>query len=319
MEFRTKVPIAKSSYKISHSSGVVLLGSCFVENIGKKLEWHKFKQLQNPFGIIFHSNPLRQLVERIVNDQKFEEDDLLHYEESWLSLQTHSVMNSREREKTLENLNTALDQSRKAIMDSEYIIISLGSAWAYEYLKNNRKVANCHKIPQKQFKKVLSTGKEITDDLMAIRHEVNKLNPDSHIICTVSPVRHIKDGFVGNQQSKSNLISGVHEFIEQDKNAHYFPSYEIMMDELRDYRFYNNDMLHPNELAVEYIWNRFSENWMSEETIELNAKIDKIQKALSHRPRAENSDQHKKFLTKIQSKIEEIHKKHPEITFSKAL
>ncbi|MFV8226255.1 GSCFA domain-containing protein [Christiangramia aquimixticola] len=316
MEFRTKVPVSKSRNLITHSSGLVLLGSCFVENIGEKLQWFKFKPLQNPFGIIFHSNPLLRLIERLVNNQMFDENDLIHFEGNWLSLEAHSVMNAESKEKVLENLNSALKESRNSIIEAEYVIISLGSAWAYEYVANNKKVANCHRIPQKQFKKVLSSGSEIAEDLQSIRQALNKINKDLKIICTVSPVRHLKDGFVGNQRGKSNLISGVHDFIEEGKNAFYFPSYEIMMDELRDYRFYKDDMIHPGELAINYIWEQFSENWMSDETLNLNLKIDKIQKALAHRPRAENSDEHKKFLTKIYAKIEEIHKKHPEITFS---
>ena len=316
MDFRTKVPITKSDLQISHSSEIFLMGSCFVENIGDKLEHYKFKTCQNPFGIVFHPQPILNLLERIASNSSFQQEDVRQFGERWLTLEAHSKMNADSEEKCLQKLNSALKSSRDSLENSEYVIISLGTAWFYRFLESGKVVANCHKIPQKEFSKELSTANEIEEILNKIRSTLLHINKNVKIIYTVSPVRHLKDGFVENQHSKSNLIAGLHSYLKNDNSSYYFPSYEIMLDELRDYRFYGKDMLHPNEVAIDYIWKAFSENWMSAETVKLNVEIDKIQRGLSHRSRAENSTEHKKFLTNLQAKIEEIQKTYPKITFS---
>ncbi len=318
MEFRTKVPVEEGFPKIDHGTGVFLIGSCFVENIGKKLEWFKFKNLQNPTGIIFHPSPIRQFLQRVSDNEEFDESDVFEHNEAWQSLEAHSLMRKDNKEDCIADLNKALDNTRTFLENTSHVIISLGTAWGYKHVDINQIAANCHKLPQKYFDKRLSSIEEVMQDLEEISEAIFSINEKIKILFTISPVRHFKDGVVQNQQSKAHLIAAVHEFILKNENlkVEYFPSYEILMDELRDYRFYADDMLHPNELAINYIWELFSENWISEDSLSLNKKIDSIQKALSHRVRAENSTDHKKFLTKIQAKIEEIHKKHPEITFS---
>ena len=315
MDFRTKVPIEEAAPKIEHRSGVFLIGSCFVENIGKKLDWFKFRNLQNPTGIIFHPSPMRQFFQRISNREEFQEKDLLEYNEGWQSLEAHSDMKRDTKEECLEALNAALSNSRKFIEDSSHVIISLGTAWGYVHENSDKVAANCHKIPQKHFTKELSSVNEIVKDLEVIDHSISQINKKAKLIYTISPVRHLKDGFQENQQSKAHLISALHQFLESSTTSNYFPSYEIMMDELRDYRFYAEDMLHPNSVAIDYIWKLFSETWISGYSLSLNSEINKIQKALAHSPRAENSASHRKFLTDLQRKIEEIQKKYPEITF----
>ncbi|PTX44396.1 GSCFA family protein [Christiangramia gaetbulicola] len=316
MDFRTKVPVKEGAPKIDHSSGVFLIGSCFVENIGGKLEWFRFKNLQNPIGIIFHPSPIRKFFQRLSNNEEYQEKDVMEFNGGWQSLEAHSDMRRDTKEKCLQDLNTALKKSQEFVKNTSHIIISLGTAWGYVFEGEESIAANCHKIPQKRFTKELSSVTEIVNDLEVIDHSVSQMNKDAKVIYTVSPVRHLKDGFSENQQSKAHLITALHQFLGGSDRSVYFPSYEIMMDELRDYRFYAEDMLHPNPVAVNYIWKLFSENWLSDKSISLNKEIDKIQKALSHSPRAENSESHRKFLTELQRKIEEIHKKHPEINFS---
>ena len=315
MDFRTKVPVEEGFPKIDHQSGVFLIGSCFVENMGAKLDWFKFRNLQNPTGIIFHPSPIRRFFQRISNEEAYSDKDLIHFNEGWQSLEAHSDMRRQTKEECLNNLNESLKRSRDFLPQASHVIISLGTAWGYTYEEGSDIVANCHKIPQQHFRKELSGVDEIVNDLEVISHSIAKMS-QAKIIITVSPVRHLKDGVVENQQSKSHLITAVHQFLKSDTSAEYFPSYEIMMDELRDYRFYSDDMLHPSRIAIEYIWKLFSYNWISHESLDLNVKIGKIQKALAHRSREENSTRHKKFLTKLQAKIEEIQEKHPEITFS---
>ena len=319
MDFRTKVPLEEGSPKIEHASGIFLIGSCFVENIGRKLEWFKFKNLQNPTGIIFHPSPIRQFFQRLSNNENYQEKDLIEFNNGWQTLEAHSDMRREKKEDCLAALNSALQECREFIKSTSHVIISLGTAWGYVFEGSDKVAANCHKIPQKKFTKELSSVNEIVNDLQVISHSVMQLNNKAKIIYTVSPVRHLKDGFVENQQSKAHLISAIHGFLKSDASTSYFPSYEIMMDELRDYRFYTEDMLHPDEVAINYIWKGFSEKWISKKSLALNDEIDKIQKALAHTPRAENSISHRKFLTKLQAKIKEIQKKYPEITFSEAL
>ena len=316
MDFRTKIPIEKGTPKIEHASGVFLIGSCFVENIGQKLDWFKFRNLQNPTGIIFHPSPMRQFFQRISNNEDFLEKDVLEFNGGWQSLEAHSDMRRSSKEECINALNNALAESREFIKSASHVIISLGTAWGYVYNGSDKVAANCHKIPQKNFSKELSSVNEIVNDLEVIGHSVTQLNKNAKLIYTISPVRHLKDGFIENQHSKAQLISALHQFLSSNSSSSYFPSYEIMMDELRDYRFYSEDMLHPNQVAINYIWDKFSEVWLSDRSVSINPEIDKIQKALAHSPREENSQDHKKFLTKLQAKIEEIHKKYPEINFS---
>ncbi len=294
----------------------MLMGSCFVENIGSKFQYSKFPVLQNPFGIIFHPIAMERLFRRIVSRNLFEEKDLLLKNDQYISLETHSMMNRNSAEDCLLDLNQALETSYDFLAKADILVISLGTAWGYEHESLKGIVANCHKIPQKQFQKRLSGIDEIRNALNSIGNNLRELNPDIKILYTLSPVRHWKDGVVPNQQSKAHLHTAIQEVLRNDKNSFYFPSYEILLDELRDYRFYDGDMLHPNALAINYIWNRFSETYFEENTVQLIRLIDKVQKSLAHRPLAENSSDHKKFLTKLQAKIEEIQQNHPQIAFS---
>lgn len=319
MDFRTRIPIKDGGNKIAHGSGVFLIGSCFVENIGHRLDWFKFRNLQNPTGVIFHPSPIRRFFQRLSSNENFQEGGVFEFNGGWQSLEAHSNMRASTKEACLAKLNMALNQSREFIAGATHVIISLGTAWGYIHESSSNIVANCHKIPQKKFKKELSSVDEIQKDLEVISHSLAQINENIQLIFTVSPVRHLKDGVIENQQSKAHLITALHNFLNNEDSIAYFPSYEIMMDELRDYRFYSEDMLHPNKVAIDYIWKLFSENWLAEKSLKLNPEIDRIQKALLHRPREENSTAYKKFLTKIKGKIEEIQKKYPEITFSEAL
>ncbi len=294
----------------------MLMGSCFVENIGSKLEYSKFPVLQNPFGIVFHPMAMERLIRRIVSRNLFTGSDLLLKNDQYLSLETHSIMNRSNAEECVLNLNESLETSYEFLREADVLVLSLGTAWGYEHESLDGVAANCHRIPQKEFEKKLSSIDEITNSLKGIAKSLREINKDIKVLYTLSPVRHWKDGVVQNQRSKAHLHAAIQAAVEVDAESYYFPSYEILLDELRDYRFYANDMLHPNEVAIDYIWNRFSEAYFNESTKQLNTEIDKVQKSLAHRPLAENSLDHKKFLTKLKAKIEEIQQKHPQITFS---
>ena len=212
----------------------------------------------------------------------------------------------------LEALNLAVEQSYDFIKEATHVFITPGTAWGYRFRETGNVVANCHKLPQKNFSKELTN---VEHDLQESLRLIRQLNPSAAIIFTVSPVRHLKDGFVENQQSKAGLLTAVHEVITLDENAHYFPSYEIMMDELRDYRFYAEDMLHPNKIAIDYIWEKFRESWMSIEAAAVMKKVEQLQKGLLHRPFNSSSAAHQKFKEDLVAKQQELQQKWPHMKF----
>ena len=314
MKLQTQVPINKSENQIDYNSQLFLLGSCFVENIGQKLTYFKFQSLQNPFGILFHPLALENLISRALENKEYQEEAIFYLNERWQCFDAHSDLSATSKEELLRNLNKGLRATQSQLEKASHVIITLGTAWVYEALESNRVVANCHKVPQKEFVKKLLPVAVILRSLENIVKHVQAVNKNVQFVFTVSPVRHLKDGFVENQQSKAHVISAIHQLVKQG-NASYFPSYEIMMDELRDYRFYAEDMVHPNNLAIEYIWEKFKAVYISEESYSTMKEVDIIQKGLSHRPFNPDSDQHKKFLNNNERKIEYLQKSYPYMKF----
>ena len=319
MEFRTKVPIEPQEPKIGYDSDILLLGSCFVENMGKKLDNYKFRTLLNPFGILFHPAAIKSILERIQSRRDFSEEDIFFHKERWHSFDVHSALSRPDKNKTLQQLNFAFEKTSEFLKKASHVIITPGTAWGYRYRESDKIVANCHKVPQKKFKKELT---DVKSDLAECSSIIAEINPQAKLIFTVSPVRHLRDGFVENQHSKSRLISAIQEILDAqadipplgDRGA-YFPSYELMMDELRDYRFYAEDMVHPNKTAIHYIWQRFAETWISSETISVMERVEIIQKGLAHRPFNASSKAHQKFLQSLEEQIQEMERKHPYISF----
>jgi hypothetical protein len=313
MQFTTKIPIEKYQNPITYESKIMALGSCFAENMSEKFEYFKFQNTVNPFGIIFNSVSIEKLVNRIVNKIEFTEKDIFFHNDLWHCYEVHSKLSNPNKEKFLKELNLLLFQSFSSLIQTSHIIITYGTSWVYKNIESNEIVANCHKVPQKQFTKEILSIENIEKSIQNTIALIQKVNPNCNFIFTVSPVRHIKDGFVDNTLSKSNLISAIHN--SQFITHNYFPSYEIMMDELRDYRFYASDMLHPNQTAIDYIWERFSENYISDESQKVIEEVDSIQKSLLHRSFNPNSESHQKFLENLQQKINTLALKFPHITF----
>lgn len=317
MEFRTKVPIPQEepARKIGYESRIFLAGSCFVENIGQKLDYYKFRSLQNPFGVIFHPFAIENLLQRLVSRSGFTEKDVFFHNERWHSLEAHSVLSSPDKDELLQNLNGSLKNGREFLENSSHVVLTFGTAWHYFHKKAQLSVANCHKLPQQDFEKRLAGPNEIKESISNILKYIQALSPNVRIIFTVSPVRHLKDGVVENQWSKANLISAVQEVVMAQPETCYFPSYEIMMDELRDYRFYGEDMIHPNNTAINYIWKSFSGAHMKPEALKLMEEVEKIRNGLNHRPFNERSLAHQNFLTNLQGRIKDLQKKIPHIRF----
>ena len=317
MKLQTKIPLTQQKYnRIDYNSKLFLLGSCFSKNIGAKFDYFKFQNTNNPFGILFHPLAIENLITRGINKDYYKEEDLHFCNEQWCCLDAHSKLNSDTKESLLNILNSEIDSTHEVLKETSHILITLGSSWVYRHIATDAIVANCHKLPQKQFLKALLSVDQITESLRGIVSLVKSVNPDVSFVFTVSPVRHIKDGFVENTQSKSHLIAAIHNIVEPRKNLFYFPSYEIVMDELRDYRFYNADMIHPNQVAVDYIWEKFKTVWLSEAALKTVDVVSAIQTKKAHRPFNINSQAHQDFLLKLQDEIQELHSKYPFIDFN---
>jgi lysophospholipase L1-like esterase len=316
MQFQTKIPLKKQTRNfIDYNSKILLLGSCFSENIGNKLSFYKFQTNQNPFGILFHPKAIENSITNAINEKVYTEEDLIFQNERWHCFNAHSSLSAPDKNELLNNLNSAILSTNKNLKEASHLIITLGTSWVYRFIETDTIVANCHKVPQKKFLKELLTVDEISESLEAIIVLLKSINKNIHILFTVSPVRHLKDGFIENTLSKSHLISAIHTVISSRENTHYFPSYEIMMDELRDYRFYTEDMIHPNKTAINYIWERFNETWFSESSKLTMQEIETIQKGILHRPFNKNSAQHQQFLQNLEVKKKTIQSKFPFISF----
>ena len=315
MQLSTEIPLLKERNLIDYDSKLVLLGSCFSNNIGEKLAYFKFNNLVNPFGILYHPIAIENLIVNSVNEKQFSDKDIFNHNEIWHSFEAHSVLSSSSKNEFLASINSAVKRSNEQLQKATHVIITLGTAWVYRYIETDTIVANCHKIPQKKFSKELLTINEITDSLDACISLIKSIQKDVSIILTLSPIRHLKNGFVENKLSKAHLLTAIHEVTDPKDKIHYFPSYEIMMDELRDYRFYAEDMIHPNAIAIHYIWERFRDTWMSDKAIKIMEEVNSIQKDLAHKPFNPDSLQNQEFVKNIAIKIKQLQIKHPKIDF----
>ncbi|GAL75091.1 hypothetical protein JCM19275_1130 [Nonlabens ulvanivorans] len=303
MQLTTPVPITPLQPAINYDSSLVFLGSCFTENIGSKMAYHGFKTCVNPFGIIFNPHSLMILLDRSLNDQLFTLEDV----DSHFSYLAHSDLNGSTRDAVLNNLNTAGTLLTQQIKKASHVFITLGTAWIYEHIEQQSIVANCHKQPQVLFQKKLLSINKITDSLNVITSIIQRAQPNAQVVFTLSPVRHIKDGFTENQRSKARLFEAIQAVVEMQK-AQYFPAYEIVMDELRDYRFYGRDMIHLSETGIELVWERFRECVISTTCSPIMKAVDKHRKLIAHRP--SNVDLH---LEQIEKSLINLQQKYPQV------
>ena len=315
MNFTTKIPVTKSNSPIDYSSQIVALGSCFAENMGEKFDFYKFQNTTNPFGIIFNPVSIEKILERAIHLNYFTETDLFFHNELWHCYEVHSDLSQPNKEAMLSNLNRLLTEMNSKLATATHLFITYGTSWVYQLKASNAVVANCHKVAQDQFEKEILSVTEIENAIQNSIDLIQKINPKCQVVFTVSPVRHIKDGFVENQRSKANLISAMHTSISQQPTSSYFPSYEIVMDELRDYRFYAQDLLHPNAVAIDYIWERFCESNISEAAQQVMQEVESIQKGMAHRPFHPDSTSHSKFLQELKEKSAQLEAQFPFMKF----
>lgn len=316
MQFTTPITIPQSNHPIDYNSKILALGSCFAENIGEKFEYYKFQNTVNPFGILFHPWAIHKIIQRAVAQDFFVEKDLFFANELWHCFEVHSVCSLNHKENLLEQLNQKLVVLRTEIQSVSHLIITYGTAWVYRKKNTQKIVANCHKVPQLQFEKELLTAAEIQQAIEQTLAIIESVNPKINVILTVSPVRHLKDGFIENQLSKSNLIIALHQVLKHDQSAvNYFPAYEIMIDELRDYRFYAQDMVHPNATAIDYIWERFSQTYIPQAAQQIMKEVAAIQKALQHKSFYFEGEKHQQFLAQLQHKMLLLQRQFPQLSF----
>ncbi len=314
MKFRTEITSPKYPFQIDYQTKIFGLGSCFVDHMKNKFDYYQFQTQINPFGVIFNPVSIKNILQRIVNQQFFTPDDLFLHNNIWKSFDLHSVFNCDSAPKLLDDVNDKIIKAHQFLSQSNVLLITLGTAWVYRLKSTNEIVTNCHKVPQQKFTKELLSTTEIIDNLQDIISLAKTLSKDIKILFTVSPIRHLKDGFVENNVSKARLIDAIYQVVDQAKSF-YFPSYEMLMDDLRDYRFYKEDMIHPNQMAVDYIWQKLQASLMHESTLQISKQVAKIRKSLQHKAFDKNSAQHQQFLEKIDKQIVILQKKYKWMVF----
>lgn len=303
------------SDQIDYQSNILLIGSCFATNIANKLLHYQFKHSHNPLGIFFNPLSILNFFEKLESGFEYKTEDIFFHQERWHCFDAHSSFSNADKYPLLEKLNNALVESKSELKSISHLVISLGTAWTYYNKHEQICVSNCHKLPQNLFEKRLLNVSEIETICNAIVAAIQRINAKTKIIFTVSPVRHLKDGIIENSRSKAHLISAIHAVNNQQQQCFYFPSYELMMDEMRDYRFYSTDLLHPNDLAVEYIWEKFSKVWIKAKDKKVMDKVAQVQSAIMHRPFNPKSKAYAEFKVKTQISISELLSSYPFMHF----
>jgi hypothetical protein len=299
MNFQTPVKLNNYPFSISHKDAVMSIGSCFSENIGMHLQQAGFSANVNPFGILFNPISIANAIERIINNKHFSAEELVQHNGLWHSFQHHGKFHAATADELLHSINTEIDEAHQFLKRAKVLMITLGSAWVYSYNATGEVVANCHKLPNHQFTKRLLHVNEVAQELKTCLDALAKFNPQLNVVFTVSPVRYWKDGAHENSLSKSVLHLAISEVLSMPQ-THYFPAYELVIDELRDYRFYKEDMLHPNDVAVKYVCQKFQTSFFSEATQQLANRVERFRLMQQHRPIKKNSEEEKVFLQKLE-------------------
>ncbi len=284
MKLQTVVVPKKEGVTIAHTDDVLLIGSCFTDSIGQKLEHYSFRCFRNPFGILYNPFSIAVCLEYCLDNKVVETSDLVYQNCQWHSWLHHSCYSHTSATQCIDACNAAITKAHNFLKTANYIILTWGTALAYHLKEKNIVVGNCHKVPASNFDRRLLSVDEIVCRYVALEEKLHAINPKAKIILTVSPIRHWKEGYRENQLSKSVLHLAVDKLQRQSDTYCYFPSYEIVMDELRDYRFFEADMLHPSAVAVEVIWEKFLDTYASDCTKDICMLVDKYRKMAQHRP-----------------------------------
>lgn len=316
-QLQTLVSFPSPDFSIGYRNQIVLIGSCFANNIGDRLEKLKFSSITNPFGVIYNPASIAQSIDLLCSGKLFSESEFKFYNGLWFSFYHHTSFSSSDKAKCLENINSALIKASQKIRNADVIFITLGTSWIFRNKESGKVVANCHKIPAKEFVREFLSPDETYNLLSQQFDKLIGFNKNVKLILTISPIRHWKDGATENMRSKASLILAVKELERKyNNNIFYFPVYEIFMDEMRDYRYYASDMLHPSGFAVDYIWERFIKTFVNSQTLEQLSEIERFLNMLEHRPMNTETADYKKFIEKLNNTLPEIQNKYPELDFS---
>lgn len=303
MQFITPVHIPAAPFRIHHQQQLLSMGSCFSEHIGQRLKAAFFQIEVNPYGVLFNPASIAQSLHRILTGIPYTADELVEHNGLWHSMAHHGDFSNPCKETALKGINSQLAQAHQALLRTDVLLLTFGTAWVYEL--NGSVAANCHKLPADRFVRRRMRTEEITALYTALLQQLQARHPELRIIFTVSPVRHLKDGLHDNQLSKATLLLAVDEICREMKGvASYFPAYEIVTDELRDYRFFAEDMTHPTEQAAQYVWERFRTTYFDKETQQFVAEAERIQRDLNHRPLHPESKDAIAFKEAVQARAE---------------
>jgi len=316
MELLLPFQVTLPPFKISYSDKILFIGSCFTEEIGKMMKELKFDVLQNPNGILYDPLSISSALDSYIDNKQYKEDDLFLLNELWHSWQHHSAFSGMNKEAVLQNINRSQTEAHLFLKNASWLIITLGTSYNYQLKKSLQPVSNCHKAPQDFFEKKLLSTEEIISQLSNVISKLQSYNSSLKIIFTVSPVRHVKDGVIENNRSKARLIEAIHSIKENNKDILYFPAYELIIDVLRDYRFYKDDLVHPTETATTFVFETFCNTYLDEPTKKLSEEIKPIIAAFKHRPFQSESAAHKKFQSAQLEKIKIIKTNFPFMDFS---
>lgn len=312
MEFRTTIRTADNQGLLHHADRVMLLGSCFSENIGAKMRTAMMNVCVNPFGTLFNPLSIATAVSRLADCRLVTGDELFRQNGLWHSFAFHSRHSQADRQATLDHMNRSIQQGHESLCQCHMLVVTLGTAMVYQLRDTAEVVANCHKVPQHQFERRLATQAEITYALNDIVRTATAMNPDMKLLFTVSPVRHIADGLDVNTLSKALLRVAVNDTINNHPTqTAYFPAYEIMLDDLRDYRFYATDMVHPSEVAIEYIWQAFQACYFDDRSAQAIARCERVSKRLQHRPMSNSRETVERFNADTRAVIKNLVKEYP--------
>jgi hypothetical protein len=319
MQFKTNFQLPNLSPKISHSQNVLLLGSCFTEHISKRLSTAKMKVLQNPSGILFNPISVANCLNDLIAKKQYTANDFFLIHEAWQNWNIHSNFGNANIDEAMENINTPISKAHFFLQKVNWVIITLGSAFAYWHINEKKYVSNNHRASLDLFEKKLLLVDEIIETLQMQLDALNKINPSVQIIFTISPVRHLRDGLIDNNRSKARLIEATHSLVQSNANVQYFASYEIVLDELRDYRFYDIDFAHPNFMATEYVWQQFLDSAIDHNCNKAFIEFAALQVAFHHKPFNAKSEAHQSFLKANLQKCESLQLQYPYVNLDEEI
>lgn len=306
MLFRTELVIKAFPVQLSLDSRILTVGSCFAEVIGNQLKTNKFQVIINPFGTIFNPVSLTSLLKTSLIAKKVNDSRLIEREGRWYHFDLHSSISASSHQELSQMIAAQLEKTAQYIAQADWIFVTLGTAFVYELQASGEIVANCHKMPSRLFIKRLLSVAEVIKAIHSLHRHLLKVRPQIQMLLTVSPVRHIKDGMPENQVSKSVLRVACHELTQQLQQVYYFPSYELLMDDLRDYRFYKQDLIHPSEMAEVYIWDKFVQALADKPTQLFIKEWQSVRQAIAHQPFLPASAAHQQFLKQTVSRLKAL-------------